>query len=139
MGSNPTPRTKSMNKYNRKDRTISVDFDGVIHKYSKGVQDGELYDIPMKNSKYAMMKLVDRGYKVVIFTARLCPDRPADWFPIEVMQQKVEDWLKEHGFVQGVHYHQLTNNKVPSVAYIDDRGIRFTNWQDMLNYFPSRQ
>lgn len=25
--------------------------------------------------------------------------------------------------------------KLPAIAYIDDRGMRFTTWKDMMNYF----
>lgn len=30
--------------------TISIDFDGVIHQYSKGWQNGEIYDPPIRGA-----------------------------------------------------------------------------------------
>ena len=99
-------------------KTIAVDFDGVIHKYSKGYQDGTPYDIPMEGAKKALRKLEKRGFDIVIFTAR---DN----------LQVVTEWMIGHGFPNYV----VTNQKPKAIAYIDDRAIRFTNWQDMLNYF----
>jgi len=29
----------------------------------------------------------------------------------------------------------ITNRKIPASIYIDDRGLRFTNWGDILKYF----
>jgi len=36
--------------------TIAVDFDGVIHQYSKGWEDGSIYDKPVKGVRQALMK-----------------------------------------------------------------------------------
>lgn len=117
-------------------RTIAVDLDGVIHKYSKGYCDGSMYDKPMEGAKEALATLVMSGYRVVIFTTRLNPvfDEANDKKDID-MRKEVERWLGINGFLEGLHYHELTNNKPAAIAYIDDRGIRFTNWKDMLNYF----
>jgi hypothetical protein len=99
-------------------KTIAVDFDGVIHRYRDGWQGGEIYDDMMPGCFEAIGKLKDKGYRVVVFTSRknLVP---------------VRDWLENH-FDYPL---EVTNEKPPAIAYIDDRGIRFTNWTDILNYF----
>ncbi len=122
---NRFPEVKSNLKTNKK--VIAVDFDGVIHDYSKGWQGGEIYGDIIKDAKYALKRLMDDRFSVVIFTARVLND--------EVQEIKVFDWLNKNGFNLGVHYDKLTSDKIPALVYIDDRGIRFTNWQDIIKYF----
>ena len=45
--------------------------------------------------------------------------------------QKVANWLHKYEFPQ----MKVTNIKEPAHVYIDDRAIRFTNWQDIRKYF----
>ena len=104
------------------DPTVLVDFDGVIHRYSGGWKDGSTYDSPVFGAKDALQELVDEGYKVVIFSTR-----NAD---------QIAKWLKFWEFPE----YQITNVKIPAVAIIDDRAIRFTNWglakQSLRKYYP---
>jgi len=99
-------------------KTIAVDFDGVIHKYSKAYHDGTIYDEPIEGARDALRLLKKKGFNVVVFTAR--PDLDA-----------VQLWLKQNK----IEVDDVTDTKPKAVAYIDDRAIRFTNWRDMLNYF----
>jgi len=39
--------------------------------------------------------------------------------------------LRRHAIVVDA----VSNLKPPAIAYIDDRGIRFTNWADITKYF----
>jgi len=50
-------------------RTIAVDFDGVIHAYSKDWHDGTVYDKPVDGSIEALEKLT-KNYAVFIHTTR---------------------------------------------------------------------
>ena len=43
-------------------KTIVFDFDGVIHRYSKGWQDGNIYDKPTKGIKETI-EILDVGLK----------------------------------------------------------------------------
>jgi len=103
--------------------TIAVDFDGVIHKYSKGWNDGTIYDEPVEGAFEAMEILTRKGFNVVIFTARPNEDG------------KIGQYILEHWKAEDLDVPEITNKKPRAFAYIDDRGIRFTNWRDMLNYF----
>jgi hypothetical protein len=38
-----------------------MDFDGVIHKYSKGWLDGSIYDEPMEGAKEQLAKIVKKA------------------------------------------------------------------------------
>lgn len=85
-------------------KTICVDFDGVLNEYN-GYEEGNLGE-PLSGSQDFIKKL--RGkYKVVILTSR--------------PKEQVIDWLGDNGFPS----MKVTNRKVPAVAYIDDRAIRF--------------
>lgn len=99
-------------------KTIAIDFDGVIHRYSNGWCGGRIYDEPMEGAIESMERLIKKGFKVVILTAR------DDLEP-------VREWLTKHNFPDVT----VTNTKPPAIAYIDDRAIRFTNWTDMVTYF----
>mgnify|MGYP001611463386 FL=1 len=97
-------------------KTLAVDFDGVIHEYS-GWNNGELNN-PVAGAVDAWTKLENAGYTLVVFTCREDLDR-------------VQDWFHQHfGFIP-----EITNTKPVAVAYIDDRAIRFTNWEDIRKYF----
>jgi predicted phosphatase len=98
-------------------KPIAIDFDNVLHDYD-GWKDGTIYGKPVKDSVKMTKLLVDRGFKLVVFTTR--EDTKA-----------VSKWLQKNGFVQ----MDVTNVKPIAVAYIDDRGIRFTNWEDIVKYF----
>jgi phosphoglycolate phosphatase-like HAD superfamily hydrolase len=105
--------------------TVLVDFDGVIHKYSKGWQDGTAYDEPMDGAKEALEKLTNDGYKVVIFSTR--------------DSGQIYEWLRKYQFPR----YRVTNVKEPAVALIDDRAIRFTSWHDATDqltyHYPIRK
>lgn len=50
-------------------QTIAIDFDGVIHKYSKGWQDGTLYDEHV-DGVFEAIDLLMTKYTVFIFSTR---------------------------------------------------------------------
>jgi hypothetical protein len=111
----------------RRKQTIAVDFDGVIHQYSRGWQDGTIYDPPVEGTHAALERL-HRRYKVVIFTTRVNPDMPGG----NVQLKRVIDWLEENGFEEGVHFDEVTHAKPPAVVYIDDRALHFTSWDQAM-------
>lgn len=84
--------------------TILVDFDGVIHKYSKGWLDGSVYDEPVEGSIQAMAKLQRKGFRVVIFTARR-----------EYLE--IGKWVQKHDKKKELNFNELiiTSTKVPAM------------------------
>jgi len=98
--------------------TISVDFDGVIHDATGGWKQGECYGKPKQGSLETINRLIEKGFEIVVFTAR---DN----------HQPVIEWLEKHDFPK----LKVSNIKQPSRAYIDDRAIRFTSWEDVGKYF----
>jgi len=108
-------------------QTIAVDFDGTICK-EQSYGDGEIIETPNEGASKVMKKLYGSGFKLIIFTTRLNPNFGGD---LGLKKRRIEEWLKKHD----IPYDEVTNNKPAAIAYIDDRAIRFTNWQDISNYF----
>lgn len=91
---------------------IAIDFDSTL---------ANKYWIPMPDAVNSVNWLLKLGHELYIFTSR--PKR--DW-------GKMRRWLKENEFPK----MKITNKKeLNTVAYIDDRAIRFTNWNDIRKYF----
>jgi hypothetical protein len=112
--------------------TVAVDFDGVIHAYSKGWQDGSIYDEPLPGAIAALRALMET-YAVVIHTTR-DPAPVARWLIDRGI--KADTWHSanppESGFFSERGYVLVTRLKLPAVAYIDDRAIRFESWSQAL-------
>lgn len=116
-------------------KTIAVDFDGVIHKYSRGWQDGSIYDDPMPGSYEGLLSLME-NYAVFIHTTR-DPASVAGWiaarFGIDCF---IEEDLDTHEISLGKNNSfwtekdklLVTNRKLVAIAYIDDRALKFDNW-----------
>ena len=111
-------------------KTVAVDFDGVVHAYTLGWHDGTVYDEPVEGSIEALRTL-QKDYAVVVFTTRNIIDA-GRWlwekggFDIVVDPGPSLVFWNEQGSLL------ITNRKLPAVAYIDDRGIRFVSWDQAL-------
>ena len=69
--------------YEIKNNTIAIDFDGVIHKYSKGWQGLQnAYDPPNDGAVESIKRLKELGFRLVIFSSRSVP--------------VINEWLKKH-------------------------------------------
>lgn len=112
-------------------KTIALDFDGVIHRYSKKWHDGTCYDVPMEGTSEALKELM-KYHTVFIFSTR-SPEQISDWMSVNLPEFKTEI-ITTLGFWQKEGILGITNLKLPAMIYVDDRGLRFTNWKDTLNY-----
>ena len=109
-------------------KRIMIDFDGVIHSYDKGFQNGEIYGSVIEGSKEAIDYLKSKGYEIVIFTTRASKEHNIDPKSKELISN-VESWLNENN----IHFDKITADKLGAVAYIDDKAIRFeNNWNDII-------
>lgn len=125
--------------------TIAIDFDGVIHRYSKGWHDGSIYDEPMPGAIEGIRRLQER-YAVVVFTSRE-PFAIAIWLGMYGLQcvldpqdavvgsmeaegEPAKFWNRQDAIL-------VTNRKLPAVAYVDDRAVLFTTWDDVVARFGS--
>jgi len=105
-----------------KQKTICVDFDGVIADYSKGFQGKDVFGETLHGAGFSMGTLRENGWRVIIFTTR--PDTPA-----------LREYLRENG----IPYDYINENpdqpegasgKVIADIYLDDRAMRFHGWAD---------
>ena len=106
---------------------IGIDFDGVIHKCSKGYYDGTVYDGVVPGAAEALQKLSEM-YTVIVYTCKARSDRGL--VNGKTGTALVWKWLEENNIAQYVS--KVTSEKPRAVAYIDDKAIRFTNWNDAL-------
>jgi uncharacterized Ntn-hydrolase superfamily protein len=111
---------------------IAVDFDGVIHKNSKGFFDGTVYDNPIEGSLDAI-KEISKRFDIIIFTAKASKDRPL--INGKTGKEHVVDWLKENGFYK--YIKDVVVEKPRAVLYIDDKAFRFENWVKTTDFVSS--
>lgn len=109
--------------------TLAVDFDQVVHEYSKGWHDGTIYDPPMPGAVEGLRTLMAHE-PVFIFTARRT-DQTAEWltglgFTVRVDDGSTGNFWNERGVLL------VTNRKLAARAYLDDRAVVFTTWGKAL-------
>lgn len=129
-------------------RTVAVDFDGVIHAYSKGWQDGSIYDEPVEGAFDALRQLM-RHHAVFVFTSRE-PEQVMPWLEGHGFDVTIDDRCGRclghtedsceacHGSGRLTFWNVrgqllVTQCKLPAVAYLDDRAVHFTDWDQALN------
>lgn len=108
-------------------KTIAVDFDGVVHGYTKGWMNGAIYDPPVPGALKALRDLMVQ-HAVFIFTSR-DPDQVRAWLEQYLFKTATDDgqtFWNRHGVLL------VTNRKLPAFTYIDDRAIRFIDWEQAL-------
>ena len=113
-------------------KNIAIDFDGVVHTFDKGFHDGTCYGEPVEGALEAI-KVLSEKYNIIIFTAKAKPSRPL--VNGKTGTELVYDWLVKHGVMKYVK--QITSEKPRSFIYIDDKGYKFENWKDTLEYVGS--
>jgi adenylyl-sulfate kinase len=106
---------KEVNNLDKR-KTVAIDFDGVIHKYSQGFKGlDNAYDEPMEGTFQALTKLKSLGFQLKIMSSRPAP--------------VIEEWLEKYGMSELIS--EVSNHKFPATIYIDDRGFKFESWDQM--------
>jgi histidinol phosphatase-like enzyme len=105
-------------------KAITIDFDETICQ-KQNYSDGAIWQVPIEGAVEAIQEL-DKKYRIIIQTVRLNPFMPGD---VEAKRKEIEAWLTKYS----IPFYKVTNNKYKSVAYVDDKGIRFTTWPDVMH------
>ena len=106
-------------------KTIVFDFDGVIHRYSKGWQDGSIYDKPTEGIKETIEEL-RKEYKIIVVSTRSATEEG---------RKSILDWLDKYG----IEVDDVIAEKPPAIMYVDDRAVNFngnckTLMRDIKNF-----
>lgn len=107
---------------------LAIDFDGVIHKNSKGYHDGTVYDTPVEGAIQAI-KTLSTKYTIILHTFKGHPERPIINGKNGI--QATWDWLDTYGIKE--YIQDIVWGKPNAKIYIDDKGYRFETWQKTLN------
>ena len=109
------------------EKTISIDFDGVIHNDNLGWHDGTIYGDPIEGSMDAI-KLLSKEYRLVLFTAKAKLDRPL--VDGKTGAELIWQWLEKYNIKEC--FSEITAEKPRCLFYVDDKAIRFINWENAL-------
>ena len=113
-------------------KTIVFDFDGVIHKGYKGWKDGSIYGtIDMDLIEY-IIELMST-FNIVISSNR--PAKQITEF-MNKLDLGVEFEIFNKDFQDNMYWNKqgiigVTNDKAIGILYIDDRGFRYDNLEDL--------
>ncbi len=111
----------------KENKTICIDFDGVIADYSEGYQGKDVFGEMIPGADAATQVLKEKGWTIIIYTTR-----PAT--------AALKKWLEKNG----IQYDHINENpdqpedakpgcKIAADIYLDDRGMRFGGqWSEWL-------
>ena len=106
---------------------IGIDFDGVIHRNSKGFFDGTVYDVPVEGV-YEALQSISKNYTIIVYSAKARKDRML--IKNKTGVELIWEWLKKYKLDKFVT--DVTSEKPRAVCYIDDKALRFTTWGKSL-------
>ena len=124
--------------YNKK-KTIVFDFDGVIHSGYRGYGDGSIYgEIDLALLDY--IKELMKNYYIVISS-----NRPAEQI-VEYMNDLnygIEFKVFDKDMDENMYWNDsdaigVTNQKAVGYLYVDDRGFRYENLEDLKKFIKER-
>lgn len=100
-------------------RVLCIDFDATLYPWRPVYEQPD----PLPGAVAAMNRLKAAGYRLVILTSRLSPSwLTATGYTANDQRDLIEGMLKR----DGIPYDEITAEKVPAEAYVDDRAIRFS-------------
>jgi len=95
-------------------RIYALDFDGVLCVHPPNIEWKEILTYPPSAECVKVLRYLSDYVDFYILTSR-----------------KETAEIKQWCLLYGLPDMEVTNYKKDATAYIDDRGIRFTNWADV--------
>lgn len=105
-------------KKDKKQKTVAIDFDGVLADYSKGYQGKDVFGALIPGADNATKVLKENGWRIIIYTTRPATDA-------------LKKWLSDNN----IAYDYINENpdqpeeskgcKLIADIYIDDRAMEF--------------
>lgn len=117
--------TKEMKLNIKKGHAVAFDFDGVIHRYSKGWQDGSVYDEYNRDVLDLILILNTIKVPVFILSTRE-PEQIKEWWDKQGFTLKAEIIEPDTLFFNDLDYVGITRTKLPAQIYVDDRAYCYT-------------
>ena len=109
----------------KKGHAVAFDFDGVIHKYSKGWQDGSIYDEYNPGVLDLILLLNTMKVPVLILSTRE-PKQIKEWWDKQGFSMKAEIINSDETFFKELSFVGITRTKLPAQICGDDRACRYT-------------
>lgn len=111
--------------------TLCIDFDGVIHRYSKGWQGGAIYD-GVTPGFFEWAEQAAQYFKLVIYSSRSKDPEQIEQMQLWLAWQR-KAWRERGGKheIDAPLEFEFASEKPPAFLTIDDRAVRFDgDWSD---------
>lgn len=130
FGGGPGLFTGPRSNHDDNDKTVAIDLDGVILEYVSPWNGVFHFGDPIPGAAEAMEKIRKLGYRISIYTTRnnIMAECNRGWDSV-TLTNMVREQLDKHG----IPYDHIALFKPMARYYIDDRAIRFVDWEDTLN------
>ncbi len=102
-------------------KSICLDFDGVINSYKSGWQGETIIPDPLVlDTKAAIDRLRKEGWRVLVYSTR-CKTAKG--------REAIRKYLRENG----IFVDEICTDKPTALIYVDDRGLKFNGeWSQTL-------